>query len=63
MTDEPVEPSAADVIARLHVLIAEALRCLDAGRADATRGKLAYADYLLRELAAKRPTPGAAAGA
>ena len=42
----------------VHVLIAEAVRCLDDDRAEATRGKLAYADYLLRELAAKLSTRG-----
>lgn len=37
------------VKARLHVLLAEALRCLDDGRMDRVRAKLVYADFLLQE--------------
>jgi len=39
-------------IRRLHILMAEALRCLEEGKSAAVRRKIGYADLLLCELEA-----------
>lgn len=39
-----------DAAARVHVLLAEALRCLEDGLTDAVRRKVAYADALVCDL-------------
>ena len=43
-------PPAMSTPAQLHVLLAEVLRCLEDGRLDAVRRKVAYADVLVCEL-------------
>jgi len=56
---EPVRAAAsdgdgsADTIARMHILLAEALRCLQDEKYTAVRRKIAYVDVLLHELVAR----------
>jgi hypothetical protein len=52
---------ADTVIGRIHILLSEALRCLEDGNHVAVRRKVAHADVLLDELRpARRPSdPGA----
>jgi hypothetical protein len=52
---------ADTVIGRIHILLSEALRCLEDGNHVAVRRKVAYADVLLDELRpARKPSdPGA----
>jgi hypothetical protein len=52
----PLEPRE-EILKQLHVLLAEAVRCLDDGRPEVTVRKLAYADSLVGDLAAARPRP------
>jgi hypothetical protein len=56
---ELLEQGPHALIARLHVLLAETLRCLDDGRLDKARGKVAYADFQIRELTALLQVSGA----
>lgn len=52
-TGSDVPTAGMELQAKLHTLLAEALRCLEDGRLDAARRKVAYADALVHDLAAE----------